>query len=81
MYTILVNNIIIHTNNTFPTDGTGNWSPSDFPSGAEVYPPNAPHSVNRDLLVAMESEDIVNAFYTVFQNDWATGTEWEPKYC
>ncbi len=63
-----------------PTDCTGNWSPSDFPSG-EVYPAHAPHSVNRDLLVAMEGEDIVNAFYTVFQNDWAAGTEWEPKYC
>ncbi len=46
-----------------------------------MFPPHAAQNVNRDLLVAMEGQDIVEAFQTVFNNDWDTGTEWEPKYC
>jgi len=49
---------------------TGNWSPSDFPSGSR-YSPRSTGSleVNRDFVVAMEGEDIVNAFSTVFSKD------------
>ncbi len=62
------------------TNSTGNWSPSDFPNGT-VFHPHAQQNVNRDLLVTMEGPDIVTAFQTVFNNDWATGSDWEPKYC
>lgn len=58
----------------------GNWSPSDFPSGTS-YPPRSSTklAVNRDMLVSMEGEDIVNAFTDVFNGDWAVGTTWKPK--
>ena len=60
---------------------TGNWSPSDFPSGTSYRPySDTQQSVNRDLLVVLSSPDIVNAFQTVYNEDWAVGTEWEPKY-
>ena len=58
----------------------GNWSPSDFPSGSTFTPySHSKLSVNRDLLVSMEGEDIVGAFKTVFDHDWLSGTDWAPK--
>jgi phosphatidylserine/phosphatidylglycerophosphate/cardiolipin synthase-like enzyme len=59
---------------------TGNWSPSDFPEGS-TFPPykTSKASVNRDMLVVMESPKIVEIFSQVFQNDWIAGTPWQPK--
>ena len=58
----------------------GNWSPSDFPTG-DKYPPynEAQKSVNRDMLVAMKGEGVVNDFNKVFVEDWWIGNAWEPK--
>lgn len=58
---------------------TGNWSPSDFPVGT-LFPPYKKSSVStfRDMLVVMESPDIVRAFQNVFDGDWAIGTDWVP---
>lgn len=58
----------------------GNWSPSDFPTGTE-FPPYkvSNHSVNRDMLVAMESTQLVKVFQEVFTNDWNIGYPWQPK--
>lgn len=59
---------------------SGNWSPSDFPHGSTFIPYHRSNSsVNRDLLVVMEGSDIMDAFQTVFENDWTSGTEWVPK--
>ena len=60
----------------------GNWSPSDFPTGSS-FPPYGPsgwQSVNRDLLVVMESPWVVDTFYGVFTEDWKRGVEWQPYH-
>ena len=58
----------------------GNWSPSDFPEGTTFAPRSKTNqNVNRDILVSMTGDDIVEAFQTVFDNDWKTGTDWYPK--
>lgn len=59
---------------------SGNWSPSDFPKGStfSAYHKTR-HSINRDLLVVMSGDSIVEAFQTVFEKDWDSGTDWEPK--
>lgn len=58
---------------------TGNWSPDDFPVGT-FFPPYKKSSVStfRDMLVVVESPDIVHAFQNVFDGDWAIGTDWVP---
>lgn len=62
------------------TNFSGNWSPSDFPEGTTFAPRSrTKHNINRDLLVSMEGADIVQAFQTVFENDWKSGTDWYPK--
>ena len=59
----------------------GNWSPSDFPKGSTFSSYHETHeSVNRDLLVVMSGDSVVDAFQTVFEKDWDSGTDWEPKY-
>ena len=58
----------------------GNWSPSDFATG-DSFPPYGHvnwHSVNRDLLVVMESPLVVDTFYGVFTGDWQQGDDWVP---
>ena len=63
----------------FPT--TGNWSPSDFPEGSTFSSYEKTHeSINRDLLVVMSGDSVVEAFQTVFENDWKSGTDWKPKH-
>ena len=58
----------------------GNWSPSDFPKGSSFYPySQTGQSVNRDLLVVMESPGVVDMFETVFNSDWSIGSDWVPK--
>jgi len=65
----------------FSPNPAGNWSPSDFPPGTTYDPyPDTHQSINRDLLVVMNNPDIVKTFQAVFDNDWATGKEWVPKY-
>ena len=59
----------------------GNWSPSDFPKGSTFTSYKESHlSINRDLLVVMEGDSVVEAFQTVFENDWDSGTDWKPKH-
>jgi hypothetical protein len=59
---------------------TGNWSPSDFPTGTSWKPySESQESVNRDLEIVLEQADLVDYFYTVYNADWAMGKEWKPK--
>lgn len=55
----------------------GNWSPSDFPNGTSWEPHK--QSINRDLLVAVESASVVAYFDEVFHADWTGGQEWIPS--
>ena len=55
----------------------GNWSPSDFPNGTSWEPHK--QSINRDLLVVMESASVVDYFDKVFYADWTAGQEWTPS--
>ena len=59
---------------------TGNWSPSDFPDGDSFQPySKTGFSINRDMLIVLESPDLVKEFQEVYNGDWAAGTEWKPK--
>ena len=58
----------------------GNWSPSDFPTGTSWKPySQSGESVNRDLEIVLEQQDMVDYFYRVYDADWALGKPWEPK--
>ena len=59
----------------------GNWSPSDFPNRCSFppYPDSAWQKTNRNLLVVMEDEGVVQDFYTVFVEDGMRGEPWTPK--
>ena len=58
----------------------GNWSPDDVPN-ASTFPPynESGTSVFRDMLVAVESPGVIQAFQNVFDGDWAIGTDWIPR--
>jgi phosphatidylserine/phosphatidylglycerophosphate/cardiolipin synthase-like enzyme len=59
---------------------TGNWSPSDFPTGTSWKPySESGESVNRDLQIVLEQQDMVDYFFRVYDADWALGKAWEPK--
>lgn len=59
---------------------TGNWSPSDFPPGTSWEPfDKLRHSINRDLEIVMDDVKMANYFSSVYNADWAMGTEWVPK--
>ena len=77
---IPLNTFVEHVKLVFNTFFPGNWSPSDFPTGTD-FPPykKSRHSVNRDMLVVMQSPDIVSTFMEVFTNDWYIGSPWLPK--
>jgi hypothetical protein len=58
----------------------GNWSPSDFPTGTSWKPySESGESVNRDLQIVLEQQDMVDYFFRVYDADWALGKAWEPK--
>ena len=59
---------------------TGNWSPSDFPTGDSFppYPSSSWQDTNRDSLVTMEDKGLVQEFLNVFINDGANGNKWNP---
>eukprot|EP00050_Salpingoeca_kvevrii_P005139 m.271757 g.271757 ORF g.271757 m.271757 type:complete len:489 (-) comp11084_c0_seq67:84-1550(-) len=61
---------------------TGNWSPSDYPGGHEIFPPYPNpnwRDTNRDFTVTMKHPDIVSVFQTVLDRDYANGTDWHPR--
>lgn len=58
----------------------GNWAPTSYPNG-NTFPPYGDlnwQRANRDMLVKMKSQSVVDAFYKVFIEDWKRGTEWIP---
>ena len=59
---------------------TGNWSPSDIPTGDSFppYPSSSWQDTNRDSLVTMEDKGLVQEFLNVFINDGANGNKWNP---
>lgn len=59
---------------------TGNWSPSDYPNGTSWQPyKESGASINRDLEIVMENEEMAAYFLEVYNADWAMGKEWKPK--
>lgn len=59
---------------------TGNWSPSDFPNGTSWQPyKESGESINRDLEIVLEKEELADYFAEVYNADWAMGKEWTPK--
>ena len=62
--------------------GTGNWSPSDYPGNNNSFPPYTSPSwrdTNRDFTVQVMDPAIVGVFQQVFDNDFASGSNWEPS--
>ena len=55
---------------------SGNWDTTDFASGMS-FPPEKSHKANRDMLVVMQSPDIVQHFMKVFQHDFDEGNPWD----
>ena len=58
----------------------GNWAPTSYPHGDTFLPYGDPNwqKANRDMLVKMKSQSVVDDFYKVFYEDWKRGTEWSP---
>ena len=52
---------------------TGNWSPRSSPPQKDSYTSG---EVNRDMGLAVISEEIATYFTTVFESDWAVGNPW-----
>eukprot|EP00761_Pharyngomonas_kirbyi_P011665 gb/GECH01011691.1/.p1 GENE.gb/GECH01011691.1/~~gb/GECH01011691.1/.p1 ORF type:complete len:459 (+),score=67.15 gb/GECH01011691.1/:1-1377(+) len=60
---------------------TGNLSPTDMPSGSDVFPPYPSDDwrrVNRDYTVHMTDPSLVKVFKTVFENDSKQGFHYKP---
>jgi phosphatidylserine/phosphatidylglycerophosphate/cardiolipin synthase-like enzyme len=77
-YWIIDNEIIVLS--------TGNWASTDYPKPPNVFPPtNAPgfRRVNRDFTIAVSSTSgnnpLLDAFQTVFDEDYSQGTTYEPS--
>eukprot|EP00042_Codosiga_hollandica_P048502 m.545520 g.545520 ORF g.545520 m.545520 type:complete len:459 (-) comp57673_c0_seq6:273-1649(-) len=61
---------------------TGNWSPSDYPTGTS-FPPYGSSSwqdVNRDYTGEIESAAVADVFQTVMTNDLKDAYTWSSKY-
>ena len=63
---------------------TGNWSPTDLPTGASnSYPPygsNGWRNSNRDYTVVSENPALIAQFANVFNGDIVDGDSWTPQY-
>jgi len=61
---------------------TGNWSPTDFPIGGNVYPPypqNGWRNSNRDFNIQINHPAVVSIFQTVLDEDYSRGQQWTPS--
>jgi len=61
---------------------TGNWSPTDYPEGGNVFPPYGQQgwrNSNRDYTIKITNPDIVNIFQTVLDEDYSRGVAWQPS--
>ena len=62
--------------------GTGNWSPSDYPTGS-TFPPygNADwQKTNRDFTTTVSDAAVVDVFRNVLAQDKDRGYPWTPEY-
>lgn len=61
---------------------TGNWSPSDYPSGDMTFPPYKTSGwrvANRDYTIELTSPAAVSVFQNVLQTDYSAGSDFSPS--
>jgi len=61
---------------------TGNWSPTDYPPGGDVFPvygESGWRNSNRDYTVKISHPDVVSIFQTVLDEDYSYGEQWAPE--
>lgn len=62
---------------------TGNWSPSDFPAGGDIFVPykngTGWRDSNRDYTVEITSPTLATTFQKVIDTDFAAGSDYSPK--
>ncbi|KAJ3445789.1 cardiolipin hydrolase [Anaeramoeba flamelloides] len=63
---------------------TGNWSPTDYPDGSDVFPSYQADSskwrkTNRDYTISLTNKDVVSIFQKVLDEDFERGSQYVPN--
>jgi len=62
---------------------TGNWSPTDYPTGDMTFPPfgqSGWRNTNRDFTVMSNNPALVAQFQAVYTNDYQDGDSYSPSF-